>query len=583
MLDGLVGCTRFGGYWLGETSYVYWLHDNGTGRFVGVDPGLYVLELDGLVGIPVQLDAGTLTDAEVAAATRSTVSGATGSGNQVTLPGTWTVGGVDLDDRGLHSAHGNRNAAPGGFVPIGGPVNETLATHCVSPASDELVVGINVYLSTADPDELIAYSLWVGGDEADYQSATLVAEAILSASGTGHFFVGFTPEQAAIIPASSSMWILQRGQGSASTAPGFNGEPAALDITDQSILQLDLNPDPNVPATSLAAVNTTANYNLRQMVSVQFATAPYRRPGEWSGRLGVHGDTLLASPTQSEFTNPDPLGANVCFPVRSPDVEGMHSVEMAMGFGTIHTAQVRLYTRYGGASDTDPDGAANTVDYGLTSGSATNAWVPAVDGAGELLPRNEIIRLCVRGNGGGAIRFAAWDSGAADPPGVPTDYIGGALAEYETNSSNANHSTDPIVPPEPTMITVGVPPDSRPGNYGALYLLAAVEPDSAQFTPDPDAQAGPVQPSPFVGKSDEYGSVTTTALWQTVQFARPVKYVMVVNVGATNPVEVSFRDNVADAEIDLVVRPSRRATHQRNCRAVHVRGAAATTVRIYGW
>lgn len=481
-LDGIAGSTRMGAPWIGPDSYVYWTQDDGTGRQVGFDPAVAMPELDGLDPIVVELDAAPLTGAQVAAATRAIVPGASGSGADVVLPGTWSRAGVAFGARGVSSARGNRNALPAGFNDgLGGPNNVTIATHLEAGGEDALAVGMSVYLGNVAPGELAEVSLWIGGDENDFTPAALYGAIVFETIATGHHVLLFTPDLVDVVTAGASLWCLTRGT-CAQSAPGFNSTPEGSDLTDRQLLVLDLNADPNValPAT-LAGVNPTGQANLRQLVSVQFVRAPFKRAGGYEVLLGAHGSVLLTSPSQSDFTGVDPLGANVGWPVRNPDVLELRRVAQGMGYGT-GLLPVRLYTREGGATDIDPTGAANMVDGGLTSGAVANSFCEVTGGAGELLTPGEITRLQVCGNGGGSIRFAAWDSDLANDPGNPHDFLGGANSEYETNTANVAHSTNPNTVPADVQVTIGVGPglDQRPGNIGAMYLRAQVAPDTVQ-------------------------------------------------------------------------------------------------------
>ena len=58
---------------------------------------------------------------------------------------------------------------------------------------------------------------------------------------------------------------------------------------------------------------------------------------------------------------------------------------------------------------------------------------------------------------------------------------------------------------------------------------------------------------------------------------------MIINTGATNPVEISFSDDASSPVVHLELSAGDRTTQARRRTHLHVRGNPATTVRIYAW
>lgn len=467
---GSGGCNRNGSYILTDAGYVWCSHDDGTGRFAGYDPGDFVAELSGLDGTEVQLGEGVQDASSVAAAIRA-ATGWGGSGAVVQVPGFVGLG-ASWDERGTAGMFGNRNQV---HASIGGPMNEALATHGTTSASDELITGFSFYLVNADVGEEVALALYVGGSSGSFAGTTLAASRVVTSSGTGQVCISLTADEV-FVANSTSVWLVGKGITS-NTRWGF-ADNGVFDFTNQPVQQIDLDPDPATPfPASLAAANVTASYSIRQMCALEFRTSPYVGDASWQATLGVHSDDVLSSPLQSDLTGVDPNGANVQMPVMSPDVPGMTHVELGVAVGSEHSSQFRMGLRSGGVVG-DPTGSARVVDGGLTTGSATDAWASATGGAGTAIEPGVVHWIGIRSSTGTvSVRYAAAESGLVDPPGFPSDYLGGAAAEYESNTANPSYSTDQTVPIEATFTADD--DDVQPANYPGFRWIIRVAGDTA--------------------------------------------------------------------------------------------------------
>lgn len=112
LLDGTYGSTAYGMWVAGPSDYAYATHDDGTGTYVGTDPGPHTAALTGLIGHEVQLPAGNSTEAEVAALfapvleTFTEVTGVVDNAD-----GTLTVQGLSDGDLGTGTTFADRSGA----------------------------------------------------------------------------------------------------------------------------------------------------------------------------------------------------------------------------------------------------------------------------------------------------------------------------------------------------------------------------------------------------------------------------------------------------------------------------------------
>jgi hypothetical protein len=163
--------------------------------------------------------------------------------------------------------------------------------------------------------------------------------------------------------------------------------------------------------------------------------------------------------------------------VQTPNVPGMVVEDRQYANGSQHVGQFRMGGYEGGSNGT-PNTATRTGVGAQGSGSATNAWV-SCGGAGESVAPNVRRQIVLRGGATQDVNvlYAPNDSGFVDPPGFPSDFIGGAVAEYEMDSANPTHSVDPSVAFEATCVTA-VSDVGNPGNYAGVREILIVAGDT---------------------------------------------------------------------------------------------------------
>lgn len=495
--SGTLGSTRTGSYILlpGSTDrYVWCTQDDGTGRQCGYDPGDVEAALVGFTGIQVELDADIVDAADVATAYRAALAGTYttgGTGADLVLSG----GGLDVDnvavggafdDRGDAGVWGSRGTAVSSH---GNPINDVVCAHATSPAFDALITGIGAHFSGGDmstppdPDEPVELALYVGGTAGEaggaaFAGTTLVFQGAIAPDAVGYAHIALTPAQAALIPASSSLWLCAKGgPGNTVTRPTFHTQGSAdSDLTNQQLVVLEpgigagqIDPTFGVPfPASLSGINVDAVFGVVLMINLEFRTDPFVGDGSWRQTMGVHTDAVLAG-SQSDL---GAGGANVLVQFETPPVADMYMGAVRIAVGATHTDQFRVFSYLGGVSE-DPDGAALAHDYGQTAGSATNAWVELAAPVGRVdVPPSSIEWVGFRGDGNITVRFGANANPEVagfttdEPPDYRLSTGVGDGDEYEMDENNANHSTDDTDPAEATVVTDAS--DALPGNYPGL-------------------------------------------------------------------------------------------------------------------
>lgn len=485
-LNGTIGSTVAGQFWLlpGDTTeYIWWSQDDGNGRYVGLDPGDWVAALAGVTGIEVQLDAGNLTGAQRAVATRAAMAGSafdvSGSGASVVVSGNGLnaagilIGGMH-DESVTTRQHGCRLGTP---QYSGNPLNGIVGSHLSAPAVDGIPLALGIYLS-AHTDQ-VRLGLFLGGDTDLSTTTTLVCEGVTSGSATGWNWALLTSTEMASITAGSDLWLLAKSN-SATTDPGYTGLVASdgVDLTNQNMIIFDdFDPDPDTLfASDSAGVDLSA---IAQAGSspVYLHVALIYRPVDAAGdrvllRIGTHSDLVFDSGFESDLTALSP-GANVGVTLSVPDVQDFEVDAVEVAVGNEHTDQFRLAVYTGGILE-DMDGATLVWDAGLTSGDLTEEWVSISAGATSYpITAEATIWWVVRGNGGITIAYAdTTDAGFANPSWDPFDLevtTPGNGHEYEFDEDNPNHSIDPTDPFESPM--VGDASDFLPGNYPGCRVI----------------------------------------------------------------------------------------------------------------
>lgn len=464
--------------------YVFFTKNDGSGRFVGIDPGPIAAELSGYIGIEVQLGAGNVTAAQRATATRAALTGLYtigGSGAVVSVTGqigTCTTGGIFGGTRGLFGTR--RNVAQFNSSPLN---TNAVGQFGTWSGGSVRITALGIHLTNTS--SAVRLSLYSGGTQASLAGTTRLTEVLIPSGGaSGWNWRVLTPSEVAVL--SNGNFRLVAKSNGAST-PGYIGnvDLVGTDFPDSGggatypleiyNAGVPIDPTTSFPASlSGAAVDSTANVYV--MIAFQYVAAD-GTSGVFTTRFGVHISTVTDLSQTSSLLVPDAGGANLFMSQVSPDILGMELAAHAVAIGTQHTTQFRPFVVQGGTRS-DLGGAVVLWDGVATAGSGTNQWVETAVSGSVPVAANTVIAWAVRNNAATVnLRFALnVNRETADPEINPADWDD--QSEFEIFTDNTAHSTNPAVAVEsPISTSVGTPQQNT--NYPGSYLVLRVPADIA--------------------------------------------------------------------------------------------------------
>lgn len=463
--------------------YVFFTKDDGTGRYVGIDPGAVAAELSGYTGIEVQLGAGDITGAQRATATRSALSGLYtigGTGDVVTVTGqigACTTGGIFGGTRGCF---GTRRTTPQFDTNV---LNGAWGQFGIWSSGDVLITALGIRLS--DTTTPVRLGLYTGGTQASRAGTAVLAEVLIPSGGAvGWNWRALTPSEVGVL-SNGNFRLVAKSNGS--SIPGYigtnnlvgtdfpdsgSGSTYDLEVYDTGVPN---DPSTNFPSSlSGATVSTAPVYAL---IAFQYIAGD-GTSGVFVTRFG----TQISDPTDlgqtSSLTAPDINGANLGMGAPAPALLGMRLAGYGIAFGDQHTSQLRQYVTQGG-TQTDETNAVLLWES-LSSGSATNQWVETTIGGNVAVAPNAILWWCAVNNAATVnFRFAFNAQRETNSPDYnPADWTD--ESEFEMFSDNTRHSTDPTVAVvSPIDGTAGGATPVRNTNYPGAYLLLEVPADIA--------------------------------------------------------------------------------------------------------
>ncbi len=493
-LQGTHGSTRAGLYWRipatgTETDrYVWWSHDDGDGRYTGIDPGDHAAELAGYTGIEVQLDAGAVSASDVATATRTALSGLYstigGTGADVSIDGeidsaSCTVGGM-WDPTSL-GAWGSRRSTPQ-FT--GNPLSGRVGQFAVSPAADVIVTAIGICLAASATD--VRVSVYSGGSQASLTGTTLEAEVVIPAGATGWRWGVLTASQVFSLASATNIRLVAKSNGTSD--PGYilasdlvgadfpdsgGGSTYALEIYDT------MSTDPSVAFPSTLAGEGITTSPVYVMMAMQYLE-PDGTSAVWTTRVGTQIDDPTDLDQVSSLTVPDAGGADLYMGVAHPGILGLQLTAWACCFST-HTTQLRAHVAQGGTVG-DAVGAS-VLWQSQTSGSDVDTWHEESISNVALADSGVIHWGCRNNAATAAFRFAFQANRALNSPNSnPADWSD--ASEFEIfRSVNGNgtggnvHETNPTVAVASPIATNGGATANNT-NYPGAYLRLRVPPDT---------------------------------------------------------------------------------------------------------
>lgn len=476
----------------GGTNRYFWCsQDDGSGRQCNVDPGDFVAALAGYTGHEIQLGSGIVSAATRATAYRAAIGTyytTGGTGADVSITGAIenvTVGGA-FTSRGTAGLFGNHTDVS---FTNGNPFNDAIAVHGTWAAGDAAVSAIGVLLGTPAGED-VRLALYTGGSSSSFAGTTLVADGIVTATGTGNVYawLSLTATQAASIADGTSVWLVAKTNAGGTLFPAFSNVGGAQeDWTDRNLVifdvgQIDLDPTVAFPSSLAGLSSDIATGNpVVMMAAIEYRTAPFVGDCSLGGAttqglvLGVQTDAVLAA-SESALTLPDPNGANVTAALALPAIGGKLLTRRETAAHDVSGGQFRV-GEYTGGSVGAPNGATRLQDHGQISGTGSMSWVGVNASPEVALPDTGTLHMLVRGNGGVAIGFVAGGNESTVNPGDnPSDFATTATDEYEMSSSNPAHAVDDATALEATITTHAS--DIQPGNYPGMRVRYRVQGDT---------------------------------------------------------------------------------------------------------
>lgn len=483
------GGTKWGNYLAlpsnaAATDYYVWeTHDDGTGRYVGVDPGDFVAGLSGWTGIEVQHPAGNRTASQRATAVAAAINGGTPHaavvvGVTVEVSGaidTCSVGGMWNATKGLI---GCRRQTPT-FDTF--TISTGVGSPGVSPSGRTVIVkSIRVYVGITGDDMRAA--IYTGGSttRGDYAATTMRAEVVVPTGATGWVTIPLLPSQIFSMTSATSYRLVLKGD-SGIAAPGYmDSGLTGTDMVDVlEVYTTGIDPDPSVAwPSSLSGVTNTGVFQSPVMMAIEYVDAG-GTTAEWVTRWGCQ----VADPTtllqQSSLIVPDAGGADLMMGQDPPNVLGLLLRSEGIGFGEDHSTQLREFVAQGGSVG-DAVGA-DVLWQAQSTGSTTQAWVELAANDAPIDP-TEVLWWGARNNNAGVtFRFAFFaDFDDASPDDNPSDFE--PASEYEIfRSVNGDgtggnvHDTNPanaVVSPIATDGGFVATNTNHPAAYLLLYVPA---------------------------------------------------------------------------------------------------------------
>jgi hypothetical protein len=497
--QGIPGSTSLGDYvaipWLaGGGEYFYATHDDGTGRYVGVDPGDFEAALAGYTGHEVQLASGQRTAAQVAAAFETAMGSVYASSSIASA----TVTVEDEIDASAAFVGGTYDAAGGGAITdvvprVGGIRGFTHSTQNASftattaasrlrasdlPSDLFRVIGFRIKWGTSHTGQQ-QVAVYQGGSGFDYQGATLLGRLGVTMGSATSAWVDVLCEPGDCIeidPANGSVWVCWMGDGAtapfgffSSTGVGvgavahFEHDTAA---SNNAIWTLGGTPPTGSGGTFPAALPARgAASAFKPAIQLIMQEAPYRGDWLWKSRIGKLSADALGN--TSAMT-----GVFVGMAFTSPNASGLAWDRVFVNYSAHDSAeQFRLECWQGGSAADNIATATISWDAGQTSGTATG-WAGIVDAGSHSLAAATRTWLSVKalsGNsslayGGGGVGYTAAIAPAA--------YYNGNTTESEYVSVDAGFSHDPSVATASPLTPSGtnLTNDNSPGLYAIVKI-----------------------------------------------------------------------------------------------------------------
>jgi hypothetical protein len=479
-----------------DSFYIYFTHDDGTGRFVGVNPGHFEPSLAGFIGIEVQLPSGNRTGPQVATSAQETLDGAgitaTVNSNVVSITGTYDVGtvftGGSYDDAGGGTID-DQVPAIGGIL---GWTREDTASNSFAAASMRAqrfdnadlppdpfrITGLESYWGDVHTGQG-TFAIYQGGaGDFDFQGATLLGIIGTTAGSATDQWVRTlcTPDDVIEVdPANGNVWLVWAADAGATWnfEGSTSGRPSVAHYAVQAGTNLGIflfnggasGSGATFPATA-PAVAGAGNSAFIGSFRLIIQRSPYYGDFTWKCRIGLN--QTFAGAATSTMT-----GVFTANAYTVPDVLGIEADRTYVNYSAHDSGeQFRLEWWEGGTSDTNIAGAVKVWDAGQTSGTATG-YVGIAAGASSFpLTPNARLWMSVKAlSGNSTLRYGSGGIGYTDLP-TPAVFFRGAATESEYVSPDGGFSHDPAVATATPLTPTGS--NLNNNNAAGLYGIARV-------------------------------------------------------------------------------------------------------------
>jgi len=378
-----------------STHYLYITQDDGTGRYIGVDPGDFEARLVGMTGVEIQLPAGDRTAAQNGAtveaqwnAAGTSVTATDNGGGQVDFSGAIDAAtiaaagpgtGWESRDTEATALGGAEYNAPGVTAANADFISACAVDPVFVPSSTYRVVGIRY------SGENIRIGIGTGGVAGDPGGGTpaeyVFDSGILAgAPGTDWNEHYFEPSEVFEIGASELVWVVSNGTNGSSTITGGSNQDDGWQTTaGNEVYRLGASTGVGTAYTIGGALPALSGGNFGWGMKVQLIVqpAPYYGSFYWMSNA-IYND--VANPAPAGVTNMESIAPT--FPCSFPTIPGLQIESLQLYFAshaaaTENQMRVETWDSAGAMSLTDATGETLFHDFGSTSGTDVG-WVEMV-------------------------------------------------------------------------------------------------------------------------------------------------------------------------------------------------------------
>lgn len=491
--EGTFGGTAVGSWHpVSATHYLYLLQDDGTGRFIGVDPGDFEPSLAGMTGVAINIPSGNQGPAAVGTQVQNDWNAA-GTGITATYNGV--VGNrAQVDFVGVFDAVGAAAAGPGApWSTRGVGTSAYGATELNVPG----VAAINVdWRSAVQVEEAalpvvpfrvvgiryrgdnLQLAVSINGDgRGNPENSTVQVTDYAAGGGTDWHTHWLTPSQCFEVDGATldEMFILVDGDGASSGIVGGASQNLGLQLdgSGDNVFRLGANQGALTPMTTPIGPLNGGNFFFGLAVQVVVQVSPFYGNCAWASWGGMSPQIVPTPPNTVSMDYVAPM-----FAFDFPNVIGLQIQDVQVYLATHDAAdddQLRIesWENAGGLSLLTVTGDTSFNDFGPTVGDDTG-WVSImnspvdIDGGGEY-------RISIKGAPLGPANDTSLgfvSGGLGENVGMPGWSLADTMEDSEIEYTAANGET--WLPFDPQVATPSpLAPDSAPlfpGNAGGLAV-----------------------------------------------------------------------------------------------------------------